>query len=521
MKSAKSALAVNRRGFVTGAVLGASAPALPAMAQFSTQNTNGGSAIKARQAPGVGPEDGGVTGLLSSHIVRVDYTQIDAKILASLKLRLLDLIGCAIGGTRGEGMAALAATVADSGKEGASVLGTGRTASVREAAMANAVLARAYDFEVMHVVVQDAQVPSHHSPTTVMSALGLAEQTHADGRAFVTALSVGDDLAARTLAASGIDFNDGWDGAPLHSTMAAAAIAARFLGLDTEQTRQALGMAADQLSGTVQSLWDGGGAWKVQQGTAARNGIYSAELAKAGWSGMSDALLAPCGFYRQYTPGCARPELLTADLGKIWYGETYFKPWPSCAANHPTIESAIALRQRTGIAPADIEKVRIYVQPHVLKLFIAKPLRPGPSPHSQANFNLKFACATALLRGNLRQDDYEPQAMADPALHDLMARTELLALPTGQKGVIVEVTHKNGQISREALPGRPRHYADVDGTTSAEVEAKFRQQVAFAGNVPTTLADQIVRRVAVIEQEKDMASFVALLAQATRFPKGR
>ena len=88
-------------------------------------------------------------------------------------------------------------------------------------------------------------------------------------------------------------------------------------------------MSADQIGGTVQSLWDGAGAWKVQQGTAARNGIFAAELAEAGWSGMADALAGPFAFYGQYTPGIARPNFLTQGLGKEYYAEAYFKHYPS------------------------------------------------------------------------------------------------------------------------------------------------------------------------------------------------
>jgi len=368
------------------------------------------------------------------------------------------------------------------------------------------------------VQVRDVLSPSHHAPTTVMTALALAEQGHVNGRDFLTAMSVGDDFAARSIAASGIDFNDGWDGVPLHATMAAAAIAANARRLSPAQTREAIALAADQIGGTVQNVWDGGNSWKILQGSAARNGILAAKFAAAGWSGMTDPLLSPCGFYAQFTSGCARPDLLTAGLGQEWNGEVYFKPYPSCAANHPTIETALNLRARTGLDPAQIEEVTIRVGAHVIGLFIVKPLKPGPSAHSQANFSLRFACANALLRGSLRQEHYAPAAMAEPALRRLIDRTRIEALPRGAQGVIVEVRMRDGRTASEALTRRARRYPDVEGTTPAEVEAKFRQQVAFAGNVPGPLADQIASRIAAIETERDMAGFAALVARATRFP---
>jgi 2-methylcitrate dehydratase PrpD len=367
----------------------------------------------------------------------------------------------------------------------------------------------------MTVKVRDVTSPSHNAPTTVMTALALAEVAKSDGRAFITALAIGDDLSARSIAASGLDFNDGWDGVPLHVTMAAAAIAAHSRGLSPEQTRQALGIAADQIGGTVQNVWDGANSWKILQGTAARNGILAARFAEIGWSGMTDPLLSPCGFYAQFTAGCARPDLLTGGLGQEWNGEIYFKPWPSCAATHPAIESALTLREREKLDPKMIESVTIQIEPRILGLFISKPLLSGPSLHSQANFNLRFACATALLRGDLRQEDYEPSVIADPALTSLIDRTTLAALPAGQKGLILTIQCRDGTVLVETLPGRPRRYA---GSTVQEIETKFYQQVAFAGNVPEAVANELRQRIGTIEKERDMASFAALVTRATRFP---
>jgi 2-methylcitrate dehydratase PrpD len=512
--------AADRRGFLAAATAGAGAAivAAPAFAQGPAQAA-GQIRAPAPKRPHPSDPAGGVSGVISAHVANADFADLDATTIDAAKLRLLDLVGCAIGGVRGEGGAALADAIAAGGQGPCSVLGTGRRASARDAAMANAVLARTFDFEVMTVVVGGQQVPSHHAPTTVMTALALAEQQHADGRAFLTALSVGDDLSARTLAAAGIDFDDGWDGVPLHATMGAAAIAARLLRLDPTMTRHALGMAADQIGGTVQSIWDGASAWKIQQGTAARNGVFAAEAARAGWTGMADPLLGARGFYAQFTPGCVRPALLTQELGKTWHGEVYFKPWPSCAANHPAIECALTLREKAGLAPVDIEAVRILVNPRVLDLFIAKPLRAGPSPHSQANFNIGFAVATALLHGGLRQEHYDAPALANPALVSLIGRTNVAALPAGTRGVIVEVRLRDGRTIREALTGKPRHYPDVAGSTRGEVEAKFRQQLAFAGNVSAERADALVRRIAAVEKERDMGDFAQLLADTVRFPE--
>lgn len=88
-------------------------------------------------------------------------------------------------------------------------------------------------------------------------------------------------------------------------------------------------------------------------------------------------------------------------------------------------------------------------------------------------------------------------------------------MPAGEKGIVLTVRRRDGTVLTETLRGRPRHYA---GSTAQEVEAKFHQQVAFAGNVPESVANELRQRIGAIEKETDMASFAALLANATRFP---
>jgi hypothetical protein len=93
---------------------------------------------------------------------------------------------------------------------------------------------------------------------------------------------------------------------------------------------------------------------------------------------MNDALLAPYGFFAQYTPGCAFPELLTTDLGKAFFAEEYFKPYPFCAANHQSIECALSLRRAYGLQARDIDRILVRVQPPTLRVF-RRPVgaRPG------------------------------------------------------------------------------------------------------------------------------------------------
>ena len=74
-------------------------------------------------------------------------------------------------------------------------------------------------------------------------------------------------------------------------------------------------MSASPRSERFTSTSDATTAFKLQQGTSARNGIFSAQLAKAGWTGPSDALQGEFGtdfLFLKYNIESKRYQLLVA-----------------------------------------------------------------------------------------------------------------------------------------------------------------------------------------------------------------
>lgn len=82
--------------------------------------------------------------------------------------------------------------------------------------MANAIMDRSYDFEVMSYVIDGNFYASHHAATLVPTAMALCESENSNGKELLTAMLVGDDLAARVQAASdGHPIYLGWDGSEI------------------------------------------------------------------------------------------------------------------------------------------------------------------------------------------------------------------------------------------------------------------------------------------------------------------
>jgi len=458
------------------------------------------------------------TSRIVENIARTRFEDLPEKAVRATKNRVLDLIGSAIGGAGASGNAALVEVLRAQGNAPqASLIGYAGKLSAANAALANAVSARSFDFEVMTTVVAGMVIPSHTSPTTVMTALAVAERERRNGREFLTALTLGDDLVARVLGAAGFDFGNGWDAASVHSGLGAAAIAAKLMNLPALQVRDALGMVVNLIGGTIQAPWDGTTDFKLPQGMAARNGILAAELAAAGWTGMADALHAPWGFYRQFTSGCAKPEVLIDGLGEVYWAEEYFKPYPACAATHGSIETALALRARPDFSLAQLRRLTLCLPKRLLTNFCIKPYEPRRFPHCDAIFSYRFQVANVLLNGITRQEHYAEERLRDPALLDLTSRIDLAPLDDPQAGgwssaggacvIIAEMT--DGRRIEQRLEKLSRHPA-VRASTQEEIEAKFRQQLEFSGR--RLDADAIMAAVRDLDRAPDLSALLALIA---------
>lgn len=452
-------------------------------------------------------------GAIARHVANLRFEDIPAEAVARAKLRVLDLFGCGIGGVPGEGNRELVKCLELAGSAPrASIFGFPTKLNAGDAALANAVISRSYDFEVMTVVVEGVAIGSHNSPTTCMTALALAEERGLSGKDFLAALIIGDDIAARMLAASGLDLGAGWDASSIFTTIPAAAIAARLLGLDPLQARDAMGHAVDMTAGTTQSVWDGVQSWKLVGGVAAKNGIFSAQLAASGaWPAMGDALRSGYGFFGQFTTGCINPAILTRNLGEAFYGEEYFKPYPTCAATQAMMECAVEMCAGRQFRAEEIATITVHIADFVLGTALALPFAPARDDHTRANFSIRWQIANAILRGPTRQAHYAPEAIHDPQLAAILDKLTLAPLADGVRGVQAEMLLRDGSKLTAAHSGMPWRHPQREPSTQDDVLAKFRQQAEFSNVLERTRTEEIAARILALDHEANMANLARLV----------
>ena len=469
---------------------------------LTTENFNGPETIKA----------------LSGNVLNTRFEDLEPALVDNTKRRILDMIGCCIGGSNAPGNSVLAEMVGKGGGKGdATLLGYGYKAPVDLAAMINCLFGRSFDWGPL-VVIMDNGVrhASHNSETTVPTAITVGASKGISGKDLITTLVAGDDLVARVQIGSGGEHpgtmqakpairRAGFDEWGTKTAFGATAIAGRLFGLTEFQMKNALGIAVNMMAGTAGGLVEGATTFKLSQGTAARSGINAAQLAKGGWIGVSDPLSA---YYNAFTRGLTQPDLITRDLGKKYYVEQVFKPWPGGRPTNAATQLSITLAKKYDLKPDDIAEAvyrtseGIATAPHY-----TKPYKVGYYPTGDALFSFVYAIANGLTTRASTGFNFTEEGIRNPQTQALIRRVTLASLDKPE-GVELEVRMKDGRQYSEYLRmavGDPSNPLSREGLIE-----KFMNQVEFSKKVSKTNAEKIIEMVEKLEKVDNIQKMIDL-----------
>ena len=457
----------------------------------------------------------------ASNITDAGYEAFSDKLIKGAKNRVIDIIGCSIGGTKGHGCSATLEILKEWGGNGeATVLGYGEKFPAVNAAMLNSVTARAYDFDVCCVHFDKVVLPSHITVTTVPTAFAMAEKTASSGKELISALILGDDIASRVASASDVSFDVGWDFTGTINAFGATAIAGRLLRLSTIQLRNAFGIVLNEMGGSFQSIWDHVDSFKLFNGFSAKAGIFAANLASKGFLGVKDPLLSRWGYFSLYCP-THNVEGLTKDLGKTFYSEAVFKPYPGCRFNHSSIDAALKLVSENEINVDDIEQVIVTVSESPLTKFLGKPFDLGDVPEISATFNLPYNVANVLVRKSVKLSHFTEKFVRDSLVVSIAKKIEVISEPPskGLGGAVdlektawsrVKVKMKSGQeyATSVAIPKADPIHSPL---SDEEIKDKFRENVAFSNLVSKNSSEEALKMLDNLEEVSDVERITKLL----------
>lgn len=379
---------------------------------------------------------------------------------------LMDSLGALFAGSRMQA-AAIAANFSlehlpHTPKENCTVFAGGR-ASLLGAAIANGFASNALDVEHGS---RAAQGRPGACLLPVLLALVETMSPSPTGHEFLTAFAVGYEIAIRAGIMRQKDprnvlTSGSW------ASLGAVAAGARLLRVKNDVLLKSLGCADfhSPLGLVMQS---------VKEPNMAKDGIgWGAYLA------MSSLLLAEAGLTSP-TPfnemQIALPQTLQhipalPPEDEFLMQKLYFKPYASCRWTHAAIDASLDLLKLHGIRPSDISWVRVRTFSHAAAL--SKAL---PSTSEEAEYNLTWPLAAAMIDGMLGPEQISPGRFTNSHILDLQKRISVEIAPEFEKEfperVISEVIISAGDKTYSSGPREARWEAS-DPPTDHELENKF------------------------------------------------
>ncbi len=382
----------------------------------------------------------GLSAALAGRSATLSFEELPAEIVELARQALIDWLAVTLGGCAEPGPEMLAGTLGPSGARGASsdgaatVIGRGERAAPRDAALINGTASHALDFDDVNMTVV-----CHVSAALLGAAIALGESIDAAGEDLIVAYVAGYETACRVGAAIGPEpYLRGLHPTGTVGAFGAAAACARLLGLGTEQTASALGIAASGASGLKVNF--GSMTKPLHAGRANETGLLAATLASRGFTASGEAIEGRQGFAAVAGGSCDQAAALAEPPGGWHLRANLFKFHAACYFAHSAIEGVAALREEHGFRAESVGAIRLHIGDAERSACVIA----APRTSLEVKFSIAHLAAMALL-------DRETAAIGDHAARDgeviaLRERVELRAADPGAGATRVEVELRDGSV---------------------------------------------------------------------------
>lgn len=311
----------------------------------------------------------------------------------------------------------------------ASIIGSsGLRSSPGTAALVNGFLIHLQDYD-------DTHFPTilHPSAPVWPAVLAAADDVGASGSQVLAAGVLGLEVACRVaMSVHPWHYDAGWHITGTAGVFGAAAGASAVLGLSTDQTVNAMGLAGTFAAGVREVFGTHGKA--LHAGRSAQAGLEAAMWAKAGLSGPEDIIGGRRGFWAVHSPNGHNKDALVGNLGSHWESNmNALKPFANGIVSHPLQDAAIRLRAKHSIRPGDVVSIEARVHPLVLELMN----RPHPQTGLQGKFSHQHCVAAALVDGAGHDAQFTDEKVQDSVISALRDRV----VASVDKGIREEEVH--------------------------------------------------------------------------------
>jgi 2-methylcitrate dehydratase PrpD len=346
--------------------------------------------------------------LAARFIVEATWDNLPAAVQKKVKMCLMDNLAATISGTRTE-VSRIAAQFASARMPGgeATIVLHGTKSTTAGAAFANGCAANGLDTD------DSTRYAYGHAGAQIFpTALAVAEARRLSGADLLTALVVGYEVAHR-MGRCWHDHHEVYQACGSWGSVACAAVAAHLMKLDTDQVRQALGIA-EYHSPNLPMMRDIAHPAMVKHGIgwAPLTGITAAELASFGFTGIPT--LFSFDKYREWIADIGRNYIMVD--GVAWKARGY----ACCGWAHSAVEGSRKLVDEHTIDTEDIERI-------IVKTFRESAALGTRLPTSteEAQFNLAWPVAAMLVDREVGPEQILERRLQDESIRALAGKVEV------------------------------------------------------------------------------------------------
>ncbi|MBI3371219.1 MAG: MmgE/PrpD family protein [Betaproteobacteria bacterium] len=405
------------------------------------------------------------------------------RIPAEVRLRcedlLLEFAGLCVAARDTDYMRALLLSV-DSGGA-CTVVGQRSGFSAEDAAMLNGTAAHGEDFDDTF-----EGGPVHSGAVIMPAVLAACERFGRDGRAALAGIATGVEVLCRlSLVAPKRIHKAGFHPTAVLGAMASTLAVCVTLGLTRKQTVDALGVAGSMAAGIIEYLAEGAWTKRLHAGWAARTGLHAARIGQSGFLGPRTVFEGTHGLFSGFAHSAEGDfDALLGALGERWHmnGIT-FKPYATGTMNQPYIDCALRLA-RQGFSAEDVAEVLCETaEGYVHRLWEPLAAKHRPANEYAAKFSTPFNIAVAFITGGAGLEAFSPVAVAHSRVLDLAAKVRYVVDPDNPYPKAytghVRMTLKDGRVFEQRQPHiRGGMHEPLSGE---ELERKFHGNARHGG----------------------------------------
>ena len=435
---------------------------------------------------------------------------------AIFKRNILDSLGCAIAALPGKPFKALRDQFDEyRGSGTCSLIGGGKT-SPDQAALYNTGLVRYVDLLDSYMSPGGLCHPSDNFGTI----LAAAEHASASGEEFMLALATSYEIGCRITAIVPV-MAKGFNHA-IQLAMSAAAGSGKLFGLDADQITNAIAIATiDNISlscvhSEPVSQWKG-----FSPGITGMRAVYSASLAKRGFTGPLRLFEGPNGLVRMFDQPL---EVDWEDQRLEVVHQTVMRKYCSLIHGQPVLEATLALKRKHGLKGSDVDEVQCDIFQTGFEIAGGGSFGPKDNPQTkeQADYNLKYLIAAALLDDQVGPAQLEPERVQAADAQALLRRVtvkpdaEFSAQYPRELNTRVTIKCKDGRVLAEEHVGFEGGL-DNPFTWERTVEKFNWLSEQYADKV---LRNQIIDLVSTLEQHsiEELMTILVKVSPEPRFP---